>query len=52
VFETLRELMTPPPSPKRPIDFVHPQDAAKPKGKAIKVGAAKKAMAVKAVRKT
>ncbi len=43
VFETLRELMTPPPSPKRPIGFVHPQDAAKPKGKAIKASAAKKA---------
>jgi ORF6N domain len=43
VFETLRELMTPPPSPKRPIGFVHPQDAAKPKAKAVKASAAKKA---------
>jgi hypothetical protein len=51
VFDTLRELMTPPPSPKRPIGFVHPQDAAKPKGKAIKASAAKKAAAVKAARK-
>jgi ORF6N domain len=43
VFETLRELMTPPASPKRPIGFVHPQDAAKPKGKAVKASAVKKA---------
>jgi two-component sensor histidine kinase len=43
VFETLHELMTPPASPKRPIGFVHPQDAAKPKGKAVKASAAKKA---------
>ncbi len=42
VFETLRELMTPPASPKRPIGFVHPQDATKPKGKAVKASAAKK----------
>jgi ORF6N domain len=54
VFETLRELMTPPASPKRPIGFVHPQDAAKPKGKAVKASAAKKTIAaapVKAARK-
>ena len=54
VFETLRELMTPPASPKRPIGFVHPQDAAKPKGKSVKASAAKKTTAaapVKAVRK-
>ena len=43
VFETLRELMTPPPSPKRPIGFVHPRDAAKPKAKAIKAVAPVKA---------
>jgi ORF6N domain len=54
VFETLRELMTPPASPKRPIGFVHPQDASKPKGKAVKASAAKKAAIaapVKAARK-
>jgi hypothetical protein len=54
VFETLRELMTPPASPKRPIGFVHPQDAAKPKGKAVKATAVKKAaiaVPVKAARK-
>jgi hypothetical protein len=53
VFETLRELMTPPPSPKRPIGFVHPQDATKPKAKARKAGAAKKTSTapVKAERK-
>jgi ORF6N domain len=53
VFETLRELMTPPASPKRPIGFVHPPDAAKPKAKALKASAAKKTTAapVKAARK-
>jgi arsenate reductase-like glutaredoxin family protein len=54
VFETLRELMTPPPLPKRPIGFVHPQDAAKPKGKAVKAAAVKKTAVtapVKATRK-
>jgi hypothetical protein len=54
VFETLRELMTPPASPKRPIGFVHPQDATKPKGKAVKASAVKKAATaapVKAARK-
>jgi ORF6N domain len=54
VFETLRELMTPPSSPKRPIGFVHPQDATKPKGKAVKASAVKKtaiAAPVKAARK-
>ena len=53
VFETLRELMTPATAPKRPIGFVHPLDAAKPKGKAVKASAAKKAppdAPVKAVR--
>jgi two-component sensor histidine kinase len=54
VFETLRELMTPPALPKRPIGFVHPQDATKPKGKAVKASAVKKAAVtapVKATRK-
>jgi ORF6N domain len=50
VFETLRELMTPPASPKRPIGFVHPQDAAKPKGKAVKASAAKKTTAAAPVK--
>jgi hypothetical protein len=47
VFDALRELMTPPEPSKRPIGFVHPQDAAKPK--AVKV--AKKTAAVRAARK-
>jgi ORF6N domain len=34
VFDTLRELMTPPEPRKRPIGFVHPQDTTKPKAKA------------------
>ena len=54
VFETLRALMTPPASPKRPIGFVHPQDAAKSKNKVVKASAAKKttsAAPVKAMRK-
>ena len=29
VFDTLRELMTPPDPPKRPIGFVHPEDKGK-----------------------
>jgi ORF6N domain len=52
VMDALRELMASadsPPSPKRPIGFVHREDAAKPKGKAA--NAAKKATAVNAVRK-
>ena len=51
VFETLRELMTPPTPQKRPIGFVHPQDAAKPKAKTAKISAGKKTTAVKATRK-
>jgi hypothetical protein len=53
-FLKLRELMASaesPPSPKRPIGFVHPQDAAKPKVKAVKASAAKKTAAVKAAGK-
>jgi hypothetical protein len=50
VFETLRELMTPPSSAKRPIGFVHPQEAAKPKTKALKASPAKKAAAKTAVK--
>ena len=35
VFDALRELMTPPDPPKRPIGFVHPEDGKKGgKGKA------------------
>jgi len=45
VFDALRELMTPPEPSKRPIGFVHPQDATKPKAKAVKV--AKKTAAVR-----
>lgn len=29
VFDALRELMTPPDPPKRPIEFVHPEDKGK-----------------------
>ena len=29
VFDALRELMTPPDPPKRPIGFVHPEDKGK-----------------------
>jgi hypothetical protein len=50
VFETLRELMTPPSSAKRPTGFVHPQDAAKPKAKALKASPAKKVAAKAAVK--
>jgi ORF6N domain len=47
VFETLRELMTPPEPHKRPIGFVHSNEAPKPKPepkaiKATKADAAKK----------
>jgi arsenate reductase-like glutaredoxin family protein len=49
VFDALRELMTPPEPSKRPIGFVHPQDATKPKTKAVKL--AKKTAAVKTTRK-
>jgi ORF6N domain len=35
VFEALRQLMTPPEPPKRPIGFIHPQDAA-PKKTGVK----------------
>jgi hypothetical protein len=51
VFETLRVLMTQPTPPKRPIGFVHPQDATKPKAKTAKTSAGKKTTAVKATRK-
>jgi hypothetical protein len=57
VMDALRELMVSaesPPSLKRPIGFVHPQDATKPKGKAVKASAVKKtaiAAPVKASRK-
>ena len=37
VFDALRELMTPPDPPKRPIGFVTPQDKQTPKAsKAVK----------------
>jgi ORF6N domain len=54
VMDALRELMSSaesPVAPKRPIGFVHPQDVAKFKAKVVKVSAAKKTTAVKAVRK-
>jgi phage regulator Rha-like protein len=49
VFDTLRELVTPPEPHKRPIGFVTPDDAPKPKAKAV--GVAKKTAAVKVPRK-
>jgi hypothetical protein len=33
VFDVLRELMTPPEPPKRPIGFVPPEEKTKPAGK-------------------
>jgi hypothetical protein len=49
VFDTLRELITPPEPSKRPIGFVYPSETAKPKAKAVKV--AKKTAHVKTARK-
>jgi hypothetical protein len=51
VFDTLRELMTPPEPHKRPIGFVHSEDSAKPKTepKAIKASEPRKANAAKKV---
>jgi ORF6N domain len=55
VFDTLRELMTPPEPHKRPIGFVHSEDAAKtkaepkPEPKAMKAGKPGKANAAKKV---
>jgi ORF6N domain len=53
VFETLRELMTPPEPHKRPIGFVHSDEVNQPKPKtetkAIKVSDARKANAAKKV---
>jgi hypothetical protein len=46
VMDALRELMASaesPPSPKRPIGFVHPQDTTKPKANAAKASALTKA---------
>lgn len=51
VFDTLRELMTPPEPHKRPIGFVTPQDKSAPKAKAKALSTAKKTAAVKAARK-
>jgi hypothetical protein len=50
VFDTLRDLVTPPDPHQRPIGFVHPQDAAKPKAKALKASPAKKAVTKAAVK--
>jgi hypothetical protein len=50
VFDTLRDLVTPPDPHQRPIGFVHPQDAAKPKAKALKASPVKKAVAKAAVK--
>jgi hypothetical protein len=44
VFDTLRELMTPPEPHKRPIGFVHSEDPPKPKAmKSAKAASSKKA---------
>jgi ORF6N domain len=54
VFDTLRDLVTPPDPHQRPIGFVHPQDAAKPKAQTLNASPAKKAVAkasVKTLRK-
>jgi ORF6N domain len=45
LIDSMRQLLAAPELHKRPIGFVHPQDAAKPKAKAIKVIAAKKTIA-------
>ena len=51
VFDTLRELMTPPEPNKRPIGFVTPQDKSTPRANAKVVSTAKTTATVKAVRK-
>jgi ORF6N domain len=53
VFDTLRELVTPPEPHKRPIGFVTPQDKSAPnaKAKAKAVNTAKKTTAVKVAHK-
>jgi hypothetical protein len=50
LVEAMRQLLAAPESTKRPIGFVHPQEATKPKAKAVST--AKKTTAVKAARKT
>ena len=54
LIEAMRQLLAEPELHKRPIGFVHPQEASKPKLKALKASAAKKAAIAaptKAVRK-
>lgn len=54
LIEAMRQLLAAPEVHKRPIGFVHPQDASKPKDKAVKASAAQKTTAaapVKAARK-
>jgi hypothetical protein len=43
LIEAMRHLLAAPEVHKRPIGFVHPQEASKPKPKALKASAAKKA---------
>jgi hypothetical protein len=50
LIDSMRQLLAAPEPTKRPIGFVHPQDAAKPKAKALKVSPAKKAVAKAAVK--
>jgi hypothetical protein len=49
LIEAMRQLLAAPEAHKRPIGFVHPQEATKPK--ALKASAEKKTSAVKAARK-
>jgi ORF6N domain len=49
LIEAMRQLLAAPEVHKRPIGFVHPQEATKPKAKAVST--AKKTTAVKAARK-
>jgi ORF6N domain len=51
VFDTLRELMTPPEPHKRPIGFVHSQDTPKPKPEPKSIKASKASAARKMARK-
>jgi hypothetical protein len=51
VFDTLRELMTPPETPKRPIGFVHSDELNKPKPESKAIKASKGAAAKNVARK-
>jgi ORF6N domain len=51
LIDSMRQLLAAPEPHKRPIGFVHPQDANKPKGKVLKAGTAKKTSVVRVARK-